>query len=328
MNVRKNVKFSVGIWAFSPCGDRFSPQGYRKSLALEEQFELLSKVEELDGVILQCPNVVNEDNVGKVKQLLDDAGLEAAAVDANLFSGEFTKGGFTNPDPGLRQKAVEIGTQTIRMAKELGTDNAGLWLGQDGFDYPFQANHLKLWQWEINAIREVTAYDPSVRICIEYKVKEPRYHILIGNVAKGILTCREVEKDNVGITLDFGHALMCNENPAESARLLHKHGKLYSVHFNDSYRVDDDDMIVGTVHFWETLELLMALEEIPYEGWYGFDIFPYREDIVESTNLCIQNIKGLRRFLKKINIEELKRLQEKLDFVKIHKLLREILYSD
>lgn len=326
MKIREDVKFSVGIWAFTPCGDRFSPQGYREPLTLEEQFELLSKVKELDGVILQCPNVVNENNVGKVKQLLKQADLEAAAVDANLFSGEFVKGGFTNPDPGLRQKAIELAKQTVRMVKELDTQNAGLWLGQDGFDYPFQANHLQLWQWEINAIREVATYDPSVRVCIEYKAKEPRYHIVIGNVTKAVLACQEVGEDNAGVTLDFGHALMCNENPAESARLLHKYGKLYSVHFNDSYRIDDDDMIVGTVHPWEVLELLMALEEIQYKGWYGHDIFPYREDIVESTNLCTQNIKCLRRLLRKIDLEKLKRLQEKLDFVEIHKMLRGILY--
>ncbi|MCX6091174.1 MAG: TIM barrel protein [Candidatus Atribacteria bacterium] len=328
MEIRENVKFSVGIWAFTACGDRFSPLGYREGLTLEDQFALLSRVEGVQGVILQCPNVVNEHNIEQVKLLLQQTNLEAAAVDANLFSGQYVKGSFTNPNPVIRQEAVRLAKQTVNMAKALGTKNAGLWLGQDGYDYPFQANHLELWKWEMDAIREVAEYDPSVRLCIEYKVKEPRYHLVIGDVGKALLACQEVGQSNVGITFDFGHAFMCNENPAESVRLLQKYGKLFSVHFNDSYRVDDDDMIAGSVHSWETLEVLLALEEMKYDGWYGFDIFPYREDMVGATTLCVQNIKSIRKLLKKIDFAALKKLQGSLDFIEIHRMLRGIFYPD
>jgi hypothetical protein len=35
-----------------------------------------------------------------------------------------------------------------------------LWLGQDGFDYPFQADHRALWEMMITAIGEVAKHNP------------------------------------------------------------------------------------------------------------------------------------------------------------------------
>ena len=49
-----------------------------------------------------------------------------------------------------------------------------LWLGQDGFDYGFQADYKKLWQDEIDGIREVALHDKECQISIEYKPNEPR----------------------------------------------------------------------------------------------------------------------------------------------------------
>lgn len=153
------------------------------------------------------------------------------------------------------------------MAAELGCFNAGLWLGQDGFDYPFQVDHATVWQRELEGVQAMAGRNPEVRVCVEYKVKEPRLHMTIGDVAKGLLIAEESGCDNVGLTLDFGHALMCRENPAESATFCLTRDKLYSLHFTDCYGESDDDLIAGSVHFWEMLELIHAVEKGGYNGW-------------------------------------------------------------
>ena len=37
MNTIDRPKFSAGIWAFTPCTDRFAVMGYRDELTLEEK---------------------------------------------------------------------------------------------------------------------------------------------------------------------------------------------------------------------------------------------------------------------------------------------------
>ena len=88
--------------------------------------------------------------------------------------------------------------------------------------------------------------------------------------------------------IDVGHSLMAYENVAESAALLHYFGnKLMYMHFNDNWRLWDDDMTVGSVHTIEMLELLYWLDRLNYTGWYALDIFPYRENGIRAASESI-----------------------------------------
>lgn len=322
----REVKYAVGLWAFTPCVDRFCTEGYRKPLTVEEQLKLAGKVPGLHGVIMEYPNNVNENNVDAIKAMLKDLGLEVAQVDAHISqTEEFSKGALTSGDERIRRKAIELGKRTMEIAKEVGARSAGLWLGQDGYDYIFQADYAELWQREVEAIREIAAHVPSMRLSLEYKLKEPRMHMLIGSVGKVILLCQAVGLDNCGATLDFGHALMCKENPAESAVLLAKYGRLFNTHFNDCYNECDDDMIPGSIHIWNTLELLYWLDQLGYDGWYGLDVFPYREDMAKSVALGIENLNRLRAKLKAIDQAKLKAVQSSLDAVEAQRLIRDII---
>jgi xylose isomerase len=170
-----------------------------------------------------------------------------------------------------------------------------LWPGEDGWDYHFQADYRQLWDWTAEALREIAEYDPETQIGYEYKLKEPRTHSLVGNAAKAALLGYELGLPNVGVYLDFGHALMSRENPAESVALLVRHKRLVGVHVNDNYGAGDDDVIVGSVHFWAMLEFLFALQQVEYDGWLTLDIVPTRESPVAA---CAQSIVTLRNFLR------------------------------
>lgn len=69
-------------------------------------------------------------------------------------------------------------------------------------------------------MREIAEYDPGTRIGIEYKPIEPRMHQLVSSAAKAALLGCELGLPNVGAYLDFGHALISKETPAESVALL------------------------------------------------------------------------------------------------------------
>ena len=323
----RQVKYSLGIWALTATVDRFCWDGYRSHLATRRQFEIAGSIEGLDGLIIQHPNVVNKQNHKEIKALAEANGIEVAAVDANVFQKEFKWGAMSNANQKVRREAVDCMKATMDMAAELGCYNAGLWLGQDGFDYPFQENYLEAWERIRDCVAECADHNPKVRICIEPKAAEPRGYLFLGSASKAMALCLEIGKDNVGVTCDIGHVFMNRENPAEAAAFLAKQRRLFSVHFNDARGFFDDDLMAGSVHIWDTIEFLYYLEQLGYDGWYGFDIFPYREDLKRCAELSLRNVRDLREIALRIDPAELKRRQSSGDAIASQEYLRELLFA-
>ena len=319
----RKIRYSAGVWAFTEAADRFCSKGYRDPLDTRAQFEMAGTVPGLEGFIIQCPNVINESNAAEIKKLAADNGLEIASVDANLFSREFKYGALSNADRKIRQQAIALMKKTIDMAAETGCNETGCWLGQDGFDYSFQENYMEAWNRIRDAIAECADYNPRVRIGVEYKVSEPRAHLFINSAGKAMALCYEIGKDNVGVTCDIGHVYMNKEKPAEAVSYLAQRDKLFSMHFNDAYGCFDDDLMAGTVHIWDTIEVLYYLEQFNYSGWYGFDIFPYREDPSKAVEISLKNIDALRKIALKIDPEILKQKQSRGDSIETQEYIRD-----
>lgn len=186
----------------------------------------------------------------------------------------FKLGAFTNPDPIVRRKAIDLTRKGIDSMREASGQVMTLWLGQDGFDYPFQVDYRRLWELEVEAIREVAAHDPAVAVSLEYKPNEPRAFAILPDVATTLLAIHEADCPNLGVTLDFAHVLYAEEMPAYAAMLAARHSSLLGIHLNDSYGKRDDGLMVGAVHIQQTIELLHALDAIGYDGLIYFDTFP------------------------------------------------------
>ena len=58
------------------------------------------------------------------------------------------------------------------------------------------------------------------------------------------------------------------------------------LHLNDNYRSWDDDMMIGSVHLVEYLELAYWLKRLDYKGWLTLDISPCREEGVQAAIQC------------------------------------------
>jgi len=92
------------------------------------------------------------------------------------------------------------------IAPKLNCDLLDVWFGQDGYDYSFQSDFIKAWNLIIDGLKECAEYRSDIRLGIEYKPKEPRTHIYIGTIGKTLVLLNKVNKDNVGIIVDVGHA--------------------------------------------------------------------------------------------------------------------------
>lgn len=318
----KKKKFSLGIWAFGPCGDRFLTDGYRPEADVEEVVRKVATIEDLSGIEVGYPGDVNEGNLHSFKEVLKETGLEISMVGVDLTGDrKWKNGSLSSRNPEIRKEAILVCNSGIETAKELKCDLLNIWLGQDGYDYPFQSNYPKAWELLVDSIAEVA--ETGVKVCLEYKPKEPRTHSYIATVGKALLIINEIGKENVGVTIDVGHALDAYESMAESVVLCMRAGKLFHLHLNDNYRLWDDDMIVGSVHTIEYLELMYWLEKMGYNGWYSLDIFPYREDPLEASKESIENLKAFSKLLDKIGRDTLEKAIDKGNPARIQKLLRE-----
>jgi len=321
----KTLRFSANINTFNACADRYVLSGYGKRLTSEELIQAATRVDGLTGVEVVGMWHVNDDNLAHVHRQIKDAGLEVTCVTPDIWaSGKWGWGSFAANDPHIRRDAVHEVKKSMEWAKQMNCQVVDLWFGQDGYDYPLQADYPAAWDRIIEGTIECAEHVPDVRLVIEYKPKEPRTHCFIGTVGKTVLLIEKVNKPNVGAMIDVGHTLMAYENIAESAALLHYFGrKLYYMHFNDNWRLWDDDMTVGSVHTVEMLELLYWLDRLDYDGWYALDIFPYREDGVRAASESIRWIKGLHGLLDKMGRDRIGQVVASGDAMEASALIRE-----
>ena len=208
----------------------------------------------------------------------------------------FKIGAFTNPDPAVRREAIDLTKRGIDATREAGSNLMTLWLGQDGFDYAFQADYARLWGDEIDGIREVAEHDPDCLISIEYKPNEPRSYSLMPDCATTLLALKEVDLPNLGVTLDFAHVLYADEQPAFAAALIGRYSRILGLHLNDGYSKRDDGLMVGAVHSIQTIELLRQVYADGFHGPIYFDTFPDLTGL-DPVKECEANIATVRAML-------------------------------
>ncbi|MER9966870.1 sugar phosphate isomerase/epimerase family protein [Mesorhizobium sp. M0060] len=272
-----------------------------------------AKVAELTDLDLNFPDHVDE-KPAEMARKLGDLGLSINGFAMRYYSNPaFKLGAFTNPDPSVRREAIDLTKAGIDAAREAGASLMTLWLGQDGFDYAFQADYAALWQHEIDGIREVATHDPDCRISLEYKPNEPRSYSLMPDAATTLLAIREIGLPNLGVTLDFAHVLYADEQPAFAAALVARHSNLLGVHLNDGYAKRDDGLMVGAVHTVQTIELLRQIRRDGYAGAIYFDTFPDMTGL-DPVHECEVNIATVKRMLRVVDrLEKDNRLSTAVD---------------
>jgi xylose isomerase len=221
---------------------------------------------------------------------LRDGGLKLNGYAMRYYGNPgFKLGSFTHPDEQVRREAIELTKRGLDSLAEAGGKLMTLWMGQDGFDYSFQADYRRLWELTLEAVAEIADHLPGIDVSIEYKPNEPRSFSLMPDLGTTLLATSELKRPNVGVTLDFCHVLYADEMPAYAASLVNRSSKLLGVHLNDSYGKRDDGLMVASVHPLQTLELLVELERIGYGGVIYFDTFP---DIsgIDPVAECARNV--------------------------------------
>jgi xylose isomerase len=231
-------------------------------------------------------------------------------------------------DPEIRKQAVNYTFECVEMARKLDCKTLNLWPGQDGYDYVLQSNIALERRYLMENIREVAKAAPDINFSLEYKPKEPRNFCFMARASDTLLLAKETALDNVGVTIDTGHALVGGENVAESIVILQEYGrKLFHMHFNDNYGHWDDDMIIGSVHFPLFVETLFWLKETNYTGWLSMDQYPYREDGQGALRESVAFLQMIESRLTDEVMQELRDLMSRGNAVESQRWLRRTFFK-
>ncbi|WP_224552496.1 sugar phosphate isomerase/epimerase family protein [Pectobacterium versatile] len=319
-------EFGAGLWHFANYIDRYAVDGYGPALSTIDQIKAAKEVGELSYVDLPYPFTPGV-TLSEVKDALKDAGLKAIGITPEIYLQKWSRGAFTNPDPAARAAAFELMHESAGIVRELGANYVKVWPGQDGWDYPFQVSHKNLWKLAVDGMRDLAGANPDVKFAIEYKPREPRVKMTWDSAARTLLGIEDIGLDNVGVLLDFGHALYGGESPADSAQLIIDRGRLFGMDVNDNLRGWDDDLVVGTVHMTEIFEFFYVLKINNWQGVWQLDQFPFRENHIEAAQLSIRFLKHIYRALDKLDIPALQAAQEAQNPLQAQRIVQDALLS-
>jgi xylose isomerase len=298
--VKQRVKNSIGIWGFGPAVTRFMTEGYHPEAAGEDVVTRAARAAEglddlIDGFELHYPGEINEANLPALQRALGNKDVYGVAGGLHADP-RFALGGFTNPDPALRAQAVAIIKAAIDLAAGIGAKLL-LWPGGEGYNYPFQVDYVTVWEQMIAAVQEIVEHANARRVpvLLEHKNSEPAMKILMRDIGMTMFIISSVKERrtdvaNVKINMDWMHLIMNGEPLAEYAALLSHRGLLGHNHANAGWGVFDDDNMVGTSYFMQTLALAVELQDAGYGSKgerIGYDLYPYTEDPVAAARRSI-----------------------------------------
>jgi L-rhamnose isomerase/sugar isomerase len=245
-------KIETPSWGYADTGTRFGK--FRQAAAactIEEKIADAGVVNKFTGC---CPTIavhvawdfsMGVDAMATAK-VAEKHGMRIGSVNPTLFEDQIYKfGSVCSPEERARQHAGRHVSDSIRIAKAVGSNLLSLWFA-DGSNYPGQDDivtrkhrlHGALRQWHDAMPRGMT-------MLVEYKPFEPAfYHSDIADWGMAYIFAQDAGP-NAKVLVDTGHHLQ-GQNIEHLVAFLLDEEMLGGFHFNDR-KYADDDLTLGSI---------------------------------------------------------------------------------
>lgn len=257
-------------WGFANTGTRFGKFIQPAAAStIEEKFSDAGEVHRVTG---SCPSVALHvlwdlpagiDSVGNVNELANRYGVRAGAINPNVFQDQHYKyGSLGNPDPAIREIALNHLLESADIATKLGSRDISLWFA-DGSNYPGTANIRQRRKWFEEGLAKLhSRLSGDQRMLVEYKPFEPAfYHTDIGDWGMALLLARAAGP-RAKVLVDTGHHYQA-QNIEQIVTWLLTDNMLAGFHFNDR-RYADDDLTLGSI---DPYQIFRIFHEISFFEW-------------------------------------------------------------
>jgi len=327
-------RFSFGPWNIHEGADPFGPP-VRHSITFGKKLKMYKKLG-FDGVQFHDDDAVPGMNklspqqiikkAKEVRKMLEGEGLVAEFVAPRLWEDPRTiDGAYTSNDPASRKYAKERSRRMIDIVEALNTKLIVLWFAREG-TYVREAKDSKVAVgWIVEALNDMLAYNPRVRIAIEPKPNEPMDQAYIPTtghaVAVGFLTN---EPERIGVNIETAHVVLAGLDPSDEMGFALAYNKLFSVHLNDQNGPKfDEDRSFGAIDLRRAFNQVRILDQYDYGKrgeFVGLDVKAMRTQKQEVATKHLRNSREI--FLRLVE------LVRSLDRVKLEKLIKQRDYEE
>jgi L-rhamnose isomerase/sugar isomerase len=273
-----SFQIELPSWGFANTGTRFGKfLQLAAATTTEEKLSDAGEVHRLTGV---CPTVAlhvlwdlpdGPRSVEETSRVAKKYGVRPGSVNPNVFQGQVYKyGSLGNPDPEIRQAALDHIVESIAIAQQLGSRDISLWFA-DGSNYPGTANIRHRRAWFEAALQEAHSHVAlDQRLLIEYKPFEPAfYHTDIADWGMALLLAKSAGP-RTKVLVDTGHHYQA-QNIEQIVAWLLADGMLGGFHFNDR-RYADDDLTLGSIDPYQVFRIFHEIAMYEWETGNRADI--------------------------------------------------------
>ena len=260
-------------------------------------------------------------------------GVRPGSINPNLFQDQNYKyGSFGNPDPEIRQHALQHTIDSIEIARKLHSRDITMWFA-DGSNYPGTANIRQRKKWFEEALKEShNRLYPEQRLLVEYKPFEPAfYHTDIADWGMS-MHLSKTAGPQAKVLVDTGHHYQ-SQNIEQIVAWLLSEKMLGGFHFNDR-RYADDDLTLGSIDPYQVFRIFHEILSYEWETGARADI-AYMID--QSHNLkgkieeTIQTVTMAQQLFAKAALVDhaaLADAQTRCDLIRAESLLQDAFNTD
>src|SRR5437588_1530065 len=273
-----SFQIELPSWGFANTGTRFGKfLQLAAATTTEEKLSDAGEVHRLTGV---CPTVALHvlwdlpdalRSVEETSRLAKKYGVRPGSVNPNVFQDQIYKhGSLGNPDPQIRQTALDHIVESIAIAHQLGSRDISLWFA-DGSNYPGTANIRHRRAWFQEALQKAHSHiAPDQRLLVEYKPFEPAfYHTDIADWGMALSLAKSAGP-RAKVLVDTGHHYQA-QNIEQIVAWLLEDGMLGGFHFNDR-RYADDDLTLGSIDPYQVFRIFHEILFFEWESGAPADI--------------------------------------------------------
>ncbi|MFC2081507.1 sugar phosphate isomerase/epimerase family protein [Bacteroidota bacterium] len=317
------MKQGVIIGFLGKTQDRFSE--YQSPVTVKEKLEIVKQIEGFDGIEIVFPYETGE--AEETKGWMKDLGLNFAAINVNIKKElEWVPGALSRPVREIRERAVEMIKRGKDYAEAVGAPHVSCCPLADGYDVLFQVDYSTAWRYMIETVGEAADYKPKIPLFLEPKYSETRVHCQLDTTAKALLLLKEVGNPHTGITLDMGHSLQSQENPAQSLVTIYESGYEAYIHTNDNDTKADWDLVGASRHFLHYVELMFWAQECGYDKYFTTDASPRIFDVLEFFNRHSEVTQGAYKLASSLDKQQIKEMMNLEDYNGLMRMVNKEIY--
>jgi L-rhamnose isomerase/sugar isomerase len=301
------LRIETPSWGYGNSGTRFHVYPWPGAArTVWERLDDAALVHRLTGC---CPTVAlhipwdRVDDWGALRRHAEAAGIRIGAINPNLFGeDDYRLGSVCNPDPRIRERALDHCRECIDIAHELGSDTLSLWLA-DGTNYPGQDDLRGRYARLASSLEELCAALPAgMRLLVEYKFFEPGFYSTdLPDWGTAALICRRLGPQ-AQVLVDTGHHPQ-GTNVEQIVALLLAEGLLGGFHFNNR-KYADDDLIVGSIDPFELFRIMREIATADAAEHVAFMI-DQSHNVEGKIDAMIQSVMNIQRaYAKALLVDE------------------------